>query len=101
MDEKRIEIEDKKVIIHKAPATVAYDAALHYRACLDANDFVGTQNTMYELLKYAEIELSDGRRVTLDNKEIINQHFKEAKSMFKLQRAVSEHNFGFFENGAA
>lgn len=99
-NEKRIELEGKVLFIKKAPATVAYDTALRYRDCLEKGDMVGTQDCLYELLKYAELDLGDGRRVKLDHKEIINQHFQDAKSLFVLQKTTVEHNFGFFGDDA-
>ena len=99
---RRITLENKSFIIHKAPATVAYNVALRYRDYLDSNknELSKTQECLYELLKYVEVELGDGRVAKLDNPEIINQHLKEAKSLFALQKATVELNFGFFEPAA-
>ena len=76
ISEKVIEIESKRLIIRKAPATVAYDVALRYRACLardDSKAMQEMQDCLYVLLRYVHLDLGDGRTVALDNKEIINQ----------------------------
>lgn len=100
MDEKRITLEDKTVVLHKAPATVAYDMALKYRDCLEKGEYQKTQECVYTLLRYCELELGDGRSVKLNDKEIINQHFHDAKSLIELQKQTAELNFGFFEHAA-
>lgn len=100
MDEKRITLEGKTVVLHKAPATVAYDVALRYRDCLAKGDYQNTQECMYVLLRYCELELGDGRTIKLNDKEIINQHFHDAKTLVELQKQTAELNFGFFEHAA-
>lgn len=99
-DTKVLELEGKQIVIHKAPATVAYSAALKYSEQIGKGELAGTEDCLYELLKYAEVELGDGRRAKLTNKEIINQHLHDVMSLMKLQKAVVEFNFGFFASGA-
>ena len=97
-----IKIEEKVVVIKKAPATVAYDIALRYSNAVGATfDPVALQECLYALLRYAKIVLQDGREVILDNKEIINQHFSSPKSLMELQKAVIAVNFDFLAKGAA
>lgn len=99
MEAKVVELEGKKVYIYPAPATVGYDVALRYREAMGDEthplDPKGVQDCLYELLKYAELDLGDGRKVKLDNKTLIDQHFKNPTSLIKLQKATGEVNFGF------
>ena len=97
MDKVLVELENKKVYLGKAPATVAYDVALKYRGAMEKSDYSVLQECLYELLKYAELDLGDGRMVKLDNKEIINQHFHDVNTLIALQKKVVEVNFGFLE----
>lgn len=98
---KELKIENKVVVINKAPATVAFDIALRYSSALGANpDPVVIQDCMYSLLRYAKIILQDGRELLLDNKEIINQHFSSPKSLMELQKAAIALNFDFLVGGA-
>ena len=92
-----VELEGKKITINKAPATVAYDVALKYRGAMEKSDYSVLQECLYELLRYCELDLGDGRFVKLDNKEIINQHFSDVNSLISLQKQVVEENFGFLE----
>jgi len=99
MEAKVVEVEGKKVYISPAPATVGYDVALRYREAMGDESHPSNskeiQECLYELLKYAELDLGDGRRAKLDNKSIIDQHFKNPKSLIELQKATGEVNFGF------
>ena len=99
MEAKVVEVEGKKVFISPAPATVGYDIALRYREAMGDESHPlnpkGLQECLYELLKYAELDLGDGRKVKLDNKTLIDQHFKDPKSLILLQKATGEVNFGF------
>jgi hypothetical protein len=99
METKVVEIEGKKVYINPAPATVGYDVALRYREAMGDKDHPmnpkEVQECLYELLKYAELDLGDGRKIKLDNKTLIDQHFKNPTSLLKLQKETGEVNFGF------
>ena len=90
-----VELEGKKITINKAPATVAYDVALKYRGAMEKSDYSVLQDCLYELLRYCELDLGDGRFVKLDNREIINQHFHDVNTLVELQKKVVEANFGF------
>lgn len=102
MEEKVVELEGKRVIVKPAPATVGYDIALRYRDAMGDEQNKGDpeelQKCLYGLLKYAELDLGDGRMVKLDNKMIIDQHFKRPQSLIALQKATVEVNFGFLAN---
>lgn len=100
--DKKVEIiGDKKFILHKAPATVAYGVAIRYKNAQEAKNTDELQKCLYDLLKYVEIELSDGRTVPLDDPTIINQHITDVKQLIDLQAKVLTINFGFFGNAAA
>lgn len=91
-------LNGKKFIIHKAPATVAYSAAIEYNMAQEAKDAGGIMKCIFSLLKYVELELDDGRKITLDNQEIINQHISELGTMLELQKAVVVANFTSLAN---
>lgn len=90
-----VELEGKKITINKAPATVAYDVALRYRGAMEKSEYGVLQDCLYELLRFCELDLGDGRSVKLDNREIINQHFHDVNTLIDLQKKVIEANFGF------
>ena len=98
MESKVVEIEGKRVEIKPAPATVGYDIALRYNEAMGDRknpDSKKLQECLYELLKYAELDLGDGRKVKLDNKTIIDQHFQKPMSLMTLQKETVAVNFGF------
>lgn len=91
-----IVLEGKRVKVNPAPATIGYEQSLKYMGSVKFGviDEKKMSEVFYTLIKYAELELPDGRSVKLDNKEILNQHFNAA-SMMTLQLACIEANFGF------
>lgn len=99
MAEKIVEIEGVRVRVNPAPATVGYDIALRYRVAFGGEGEKGDAKEMmactFELLKYCEIDLGDGRWAKLDSKDFIDQHFKKPQSIVELQRNAMEVNFGF------
>ena len=92
---KKTEIGGKVFIIHKAPATVAYSAALEYNMGQEAKDASKIMSSIYSLMKYVEVVLDDGRSVTLDNQEIINQHIADPSVLLQLQKQAVATNFTF------
>ena len=99
MNEKIIEVEARRVKIIPAPATVGYDVALRFREAFGGvtgkSDPKEMQACTFDLLKYCEIDLGDGRWAKLDTKDFIDQHFHSPKSIIELQQGVMEVNFGF------
>ena len=59
IDGKEVEINGTRFIIHKAPATVAYNAALEYGMGQDNKDADAIMRAVYKLMAYVEIVLSD------------------------------------------
>lgn len=95
LDGKVVEINGLKFNIHKAPATIAYNAALEYGLGQDKGDAEVIMHAIYRLLKYVELILPDDRKILLDNQEIINQHIQDMETIFKLQKEVVSVNFTF------
>ena len=91
---EEIKIGEKTFIVHKAPATVAYDFAIKYRMALEKQDPDELAKCNYMLLKYVEVLLEDGRKVPLDNKGIIDQHIQSATDLLELQQKAVAVNFG-------
>ena len=90
---KEIRVGDKTFIIHRAPATVAYDVAIRHQIATDKQDPDEMVNCLLKLLKYVEVVLVDGRKVTLENQEIINQHLQSPQDLLALQREAVSVNF--------
>lgn len=99
-NEKKLILSGKTFILHKAPATVAYDAALRYyngQQSLKDDKGVGEiQKAFYKLLRYVDVDLGDGRVVPLDNEEIVNQHITNVNDLIRMQKEIIGFNFGFF-----
>lgn len=99
LDGKEVEIGGLRFIVHKAPATVAYNAALEYGLGQDNKDAESIMKAIYKLLGYVELVLDDDRKVLLNNQEIINQHIKSMDTLLELQKEVISVNFTFSAKG--
>lgn len=92
-DGEEIVIGGKTFIVHKAPATEAYNFGIRYKLALEKQDADGLMKCTYLLLKYVEVVLPDGRKIPLDNQEIINQHLEDASALLDLQKKAVSVNF--------
>lgn len=90
---ERLELGGKVFIVHRAPATVAYDVAIRQQLAQEKQDADEMVKCLYPLLKYVEVDLGDNRCITLDNMEIINQHIKSPTDLLKLQTKAVAVNF--------
>jgi len=90
---KEVKIGEKTFLVHKAPATIAYDVAVRHQVAQEKQDADEMTKCMYPLLKYVEVVLGDGRKVTLDNQEIINQHVVSPNDLLKLITEAVHTNF--------
>lgn len=93
LEGKEVEINGMKFNIHKAPATVAYNAALEYGLGQDNADADAIMRAIYKLMGYVELILPDDRKVVLNNQEIINQHITNIDTLLQLQKEVVSVNF--------
>ena len=92
-DGEELKIGEKTFIVHKAPATAAYDFGLRYKLAMEKKDPEELMKCTYLLLKYVEVVLDDGRKVFLNNPEIINQHTESAEALLLLQQKAVAVNF--------
>lgn len=93
LEGKEVEIKGMRFDVHKAPATVAYNAALEYGMGQDNKDPAAIMRAVYKLLAYVELILQDGRKVLLNNEEIINQHITDMEVLLELQKEAVNVNF--------
>ena len=106
MDEtKEVIINDKRFIIHKAPATVAYETAMKYMQATAEDkdgvvriDSVKMDECRRALFRYIEVDLGDGRLVKLENDGITNQHVTDVSQLVQLQKEAVAVNFHFSQD---
>lgn len=99
LEGKEVEIGGLKFIVHKAPATVAYNAALEYGMGQENKDADAVMRAVYKLLGYVELVLDDDRKILLNNQEIINQHITSMETLLLLQKEAVNVNFTSFAKG--
>lgn len=98
MNEKRINLNDRTIVLKPVPATVGYEIAMRLQPAFATNDTKALIDAVYEQLKYCEIELGDGRKVPMKEKSFIDQHLTIG-DVLKLQDEVIRFNFGFLMKG--
>lgn len=98
MQEKRIELNGRTIILKPVPATVGYEIAMRLVPAFGNNDTQALIDAVYEQLQYCELELGDGRKVLMKEKTFIDQHLTIG-DVLKLQDEVIQFNFGFLMKG--
>lgn len=96
-------IESKDFYISKFPAVLGREIMMRYSTTL-ANindDYARNEEVMRKILKFARVELSDGRRVALETETLINNHCPDGEMLSALEQAILAYNFSFFRDGEA
>jgi hypothetical protein len=104
--EVTIECQDgttRDYIIGKPPATVGMKIAVNggMSALPKIGDFPTFESSYFELLRYAEAKLADGRTIRLTTRELIDNHVPDWEALRRLVIELVKHNASFFQNGAA
>lgn len=94
-------IESKDFYISKFPAVLGREIMMRYSTTMaDINgNYEANEEIMYKILKFARVELSDGRKVALESKTLIDNHVPDGEMLSALEQAILAHNFSFFRNG--
>lgn len=100
---KEIEISGKKFIIHKFPAVAGQKIVLLYKNFKFPNvsviDYPGYEIVMFELMSYVCVSVAGSNPLPLTTKELINNHFPDWESLFKVQDEVLGYNCSFLPKG--
>lgn len=94
-------VEKKDFYISKIPAVLGREIMMRYSVTF-ANineDYEANAEVMRKILRFARVELPDGRRVALDSETLINNHVPDGEMLSALEQAILAYNFSFFRNG--
>lgn len=94
-------VESKDFYISKFPAVLGREIMMRYSTTL-ANineDYAANEEVMRKILKFARVELPDGRRVALESETLINNHVPDGEMLSALEQAILAYNFSFFRDG--
>lgn len=100
-DSKGNVIESKDFYISKFPAVLGREIMMRYSVSL-ANindDYEKNEEVFRKIMKFARVELPDGRRVALDSETLINNHIPSGEMATALEQAILAYNFSFFRDG--
>ena len=103
IEPKEIEIEGKKYIISKMPATVAREVLFKYPTSNlpKIGDYNVSQEIMLKLLSYTAVELPDGSQLELKTQTLVDNHVPSAKALILLEKEMFVYNYDFFQDGTA
>lgn len=99
--EKGEVVESKDFYISKFPAVLGREIMLRYSVSLSniGDNYKENEDIMYKILKFARVELPDGRKVAMESETLINNHIPSGEMLQALENAILEYNFSFFRNG--
>ena len=94
-------LESKDYYISKFPAVLGREIMMRYSTTLaNINDeYARNEEVMRKILKFARVELPDGRRIALESETLINNHVPDGEMLSALEQAILAYNFSFFRNG--
>ena len=100
-DEKGNVIESKDFWISKFPAVLGREIMLRYSMSLGKinDEYEANEQIMFKILKFARVELPDGRKIALDSRTLIDNHVPDGEMLQALESAILAHNFSFFKDG--
>lgn len=100
-DEKGNVLESKDFYISKFPAVLGREIMMRYSTTMaDINtNYEANAEIMRKILKFARIELPDGRKVALESETLINNHISGGEMLSALEQEILAYNFSFFRNG--
>lgn len=98
---KEIEIEGKKFIISKFPATDGREILVKYfpSGVPKIGDYKTNEECMYKMMHFIKAITSNGQEIELATKQILNNHVEDAAMLLYLEWAILEYNFAFFLKG--
>lgn len=100
-DSKGNVIESKDFYISKFPAVLGREIMMRYSVSM-ANineNYESNAEILRKIMKFARVEMPDGRRIALDSETLINNHVPSGEMLSALEQAILEHNFSFFRDG--
>lgn len=103
IDEKEIELNGRKFILSKFPATVGREIISKYpiSAMPKLGDYAVNEQTMFKLMTYVQVDLGNGNKQALTTRELIDNHTKDWETCVKLEWEMLRYNCSFFQNGEA
>lgn len=100
-DSKGNVIEKKDFYISKFPAVLGREIMMRYSVSLSKinEDYSTNEEILRKIMKFARVELPDGRKIALDSETAINNHVPSGEMLSALEQAILAHNFSFFRDG--
>ena len=89
------------VILSKIPAIPGRRIVTQYpiTGAPKLGNYEENEKLMYDLLSYVAIKQETGVKIRLSTPELINNHLYNAEALLRVEKAMLEYNFSFFELG--
>lgn len=91
-------------IIGQFPAITGREVAAKYPTSIAAlakqweeNQYGENEKIMLKALSFVDRVLEDGNTVRLSTAALVDNHVPDAETLLRLERALLDHNFSFFE----
>lgn len=94
-------VEKKDFYISKFPATIGREIMMRYSVSLTHinEDYSTNEEIMRKIMKFARVELPDGRRIALETQTLIDNHVPSGEMLSALEQEILAYNFSFFRDG--
>ena len=89
------------VYLSKVPAVAGRRIVTQYpmSGMPKIGNYEENEKLMYELLSYVAVELDTGVKILLNEKSLIDNHLCDAEMLLRVEKAMLEYNFSFFDLG--
>jgi len=100
IEPKEIELDGRKYVISKLPATVGREIITQYPISNipKVGDYKASKELMLKLMSYVAVNI-DGQELRLTTEDLINNHVRNGEVLISLEKEMFAYNFDFFTNG--
>jgi hypothetical protein len=96
------DLDGTKYVLSKFPATVGREIIMQYpsSAMPKIGDYATNEALMLKIMTYVGVRI-DGRDepLMLTTRQLVDNHVPDAEMLMRLEWAMMNHNFAFFQNG--
>lgn len=95
--------EERTYILSKIPAIPAREIVTQYpiSGMPKLGEYETNEKIMLKLMSFVGVQVEGGNIITLDTKDLVNNHVPDWETLAKLEMAMMEYNCSFFGNGKA
>lgn len=98
---KTLDGEERTYIISKMPALAAREVVTQYAitAMPKVGEYKANEELMLKMMNYVSAIKSDGGKIALSTRALIDNHVPDYETLMKLEAAMFDYNTSFFARG--